>query len=48
MTKTYDASFWLAGTMIAVSGLMLFFIPCIWRYQERKAAKTADQATADL
>nr|XP_045596429.1 monocarboxylate transporter 14-like [Procambarus clarkii] len=41
MTDSYDYSFLLAGSMIAVSGLMLFFIPCIWRVQARKLAKQA-------
>ncbi|KAK8379905.1 hypothetical protein O3P69_019725 [Scylla paramamosain] len=35
MTLSYDYTFLLAGGMIAVSGLMLFFIPCIWRAQAR-------------
>lgn len=34
-TLSYDYSFLLAGSMIAASGLMLFFIPCIWRAQAR-------------
>lgn len=41
MTHSYDYSFLLAGSMIAISGLMLFFIPCIWRVQARKLAKEA-------
>lgn len=28
---SYDAGFYLAGSMIAASGLMLFFIPCLQR-----------------
>ncbi|KAK3870452.1 hypothetical protein Pcinc_024325 [Petrolisthes cinctipes] len=39
VTHSYDYSFLLAGSMIAVSGLMLFFIPCIWRVQARKLAQ---------
>ncbi|XP_076058903.1 monocarboxylate transporter 1 isoform X2 [Oratosquilla oratoria] len=39
MTGVYDYSFLLAGSMIAFSGLMLFFIPCIWKEQARKLAK---------
>merc|ERR1719187_2966770 len=35
-TGSYDYSFLLAGSMIAISGLMLFFIPCVWKIQARK------------
>ncbi|CAL4074610.1 unnamed protein product, partial [Meganyctiphanes norvegica] len=38
-TGSYDYSFLLAGSMIAISGLMLFFIPCIWKIQARNIAK---------
>ncbi|KAK8722038.1 hypothetical protein OTU49_012444 [Cherax quadricarinatus] len=41
VTDSYHYSFLLAGSMIAVSGVMLFFIPCIWRVQARKLAKQA-------
>ncbi|XP_047489366.1 monocarboxylate transporter 12-like isoform X1 [Penaeus chinensis] len=45
-TGSYDYSFLLAGSMIAISGLMLFFIPCIWRIQARKLAKQVNSNTA--
>ncbi|XP_064083559.1 monocarboxylate transporter 12-like isoform X1 [Macrobrachium nipponense] len=45
ITKSYDCSFLLAGSMIAASGLMLFFIPCIWRVQAKKLAKRATANT---
>jgi len=32
----YRYGFWLAGGMIALSGLMLFFIPLIKKRQKRK------------
>ncbi|XP_046542426.1 monocarboxylate transporter 12-like [Haliotis rubra] len=32
-TGSYDISFHVNGAMIAISGLMLFFIPCVQRYQ---------------
>ena len=38
-TNSYDGSFLLAGFMIAISGMMLFFIPCIWKIQAKKIAK---------
>lgn len=44
-TGSYDYSFLLAGSMIAISGLMLFFIPCIWRIQARKLAKQVNSNT---
>nr|XP_027225384.1 monocarboxylate transporter 12-like [Penaeus vannamei] len=45
LTGSYDYSFLLAGSMIAVSGLMLFFIPCIWRIQAKKLAKQVNSNT---
>ncbi|XP_042869845.1 monocarboxylate transporter 12-like [Penaeus japonicus] len=45
MTGSYDYSFLLAGSMIAISGLMLFFIPCIWRVQARNLAKQVNSNT---
>lgn len=45
LTDSYDYSFLLAGSMIASSGLMLFFIPCIWRVQAKKLAKKANANT---
>ncbi|XP_043197072.1 monocarboxylate transporter 3-like isoform X1 [Amphibalanus amphitrite] len=30
-TNSYDPGFYVAGTMVAVSGAMLFFIPCVRR-----------------
>ena len=35
---SYDPGFYLAGTMIAASGLMLFFIPCIQRLQKKRTS----------
>lgn len=39
-TGSYDPGFSVSGAMIAVSGLMLFFIPCVQRLQQRKVSKT--------
>ncbi|KAI9553951.1 hypothetical protein GHT06_019222 [Daphnia sinensis] len=41
---SYDAGFYLAGSMIAASGLMLFFIPCLQRWTKSKT-KVADVST---
>jgi len=35
-TKSYDMGFYVAGVMMAVSGIMLFFIPCVQRYASEK------------
>lgn len=35
VTKDYNNSFYLMGTCIFFSGAMLYFIPCIQRYQHR-------------
>ncbi len=35
-TGSYDISFHVNGAVIALSGLMLFFIPCVVRYQDRR------------
>ncbi|XP_046586395.1 monocarboxylate transporter 5 isoform X1 [Neodiprion lecontei] len=37
---SYDPGFWVAGSMIAISGLMLFFIPVLQRYLRKKAEKS--------
>ncbi|XP_046734618.1 monocarboxylate transporter 1 isoform X5 [Diprion similis] len=37
---SYDPGFWVAGSMIAISGLMLFFIPPLQRYLRKKAEKS--------
>jgi hypothetical protein len=42
---SYDAGFYLAGSMIAISGLMLFFIPCLQRWTKSKETKAADIST---
>jgi hypothetical protein len=36
MTGSYDPGFYVAGFMIAISGLMLFFIPCLQRCTQTK------------
>jgi len=36
LTDSYDPGFWITGVIIAISGLMLFFIPCVQRWQEKK------------
>lgn len=41
---SYDAGFYLAGSMIAISGLMLFFIPCLQRWTKSKT-KVSDVST---
>ena len=35
-TGNYDAAFCIMGSVIAFSGLMLFFIPCVRSYVEKK------------
>jgi hypothetical protein len=42
---SYDAGFYLAGSMIAISGLMLYFIPCLQRWTKSKETKAADIST---
>ncbi len=43
-TENYDASFWLMGAMIALSGIMLYPIPLIQKYQLKKPAMLYNQA----
>ncbi|CAL1531968.1 unnamed protein product [Lymnaea stagnalis] len=38
-TGSYDISFIVMGILIALSGCMLFFLPCVQRYAERRAPK---------
>ncbi|CAG5118330.1 unnamed protein product [Candidula unifasciata] len=38
-TGSYDISFILMGALIALSGIMLFFLPCVERYYERRIPK---------
>lgn len=33
-TGSYDPGFYVSGVMIAISGLMMFFIPCIQKFQK--------------
>ena len=44
-TSSYDPGFYVAGSMVAVSGAMLFFIPCVRRCSDpevrRQEADTA-------
>ena len=42
-TGSYDPGFYVAGTMIALSGLMLFVIPCVQRWSN-KPKKVHDSA----
>lgn len=35
-TGSYDISFNVMGTLIAVSGAMLYFLPCVQRHYERQ------------
>lgn len=44
VTGSYDPGFYVAGFMIAISGLMLFFIPCLQRCTQAK--KVRDNASA--
>lgn len=37
MTQSYDPGFWVTGAIIAVSGAMLYFIPCVQRWQENRS-----------
>lgn len=43
---SYDAGFYLAGSMIAISGLMLFFIPCLERWSAKNKKKVGDSTKA--
>ncbi|XP_067128313.1 monocarboxylate transporter 12-B-like [Centruroides vittatus] len=36
VTGSYDTSFYIAGSVIAVSGLMCFFLPCIARWEKAR------------
>ncbi len=46
-TESYDASFWLMGAMIALSGLILYPIPCIQKHQLKNSA-TSDELRHDV
>lgn len=39
LTKSYTSAFLMAGLMIAFSGLIMFAIPPLQRYQARKTAQ---------
>ncbi|KAF2359700.1 Major facilitator superfamily [Trinorchestia longiramus] len=41
-SQNYNYTFLLAGTMIALSGIMLFFTPCVLRLQERRRQEVVD------
>ncbi|GFX20061.1 monocarboxylate transporter 5 [Trichonephila clavipes] len=41
-TGSYDPGFYASGIMIAISGLMLFFIPCVQRQLENKRKKESE------
>ncbi|GFQ74861.1 monocarboxylate transporter 14 [Trichonephila clavata] len=41
-TGSYDPGFYASGIMIAISGLMLFFIPCVERQLENKRKRELD------
>lgn len=38
---SYDPGFYLSGVTIGISGLMLFFIPCLQRWQQKKRASVS-------
>ena len=44
MAGNYNYTFVLAGGMIALSGLMLFTVPCIQRYTKQNAANKKSKA----
>ena len=39
-TGNYDTAFYIMGAIIALSGLMLFFIPCVRSYVEKRQCIT--------
>ena len=47
-TGSYDISFIAMGAMIALSGLMLFFLPPIQRWHQRRSTAAGLQHDADL
>ena len=46
VTQSYDPGFYLAGTMIAISGLMLFVIPYIHNPDCREQNEKPPQQSA--
>lgn len=47
-TGSYDISFIVMGTLIAISGLMLFFLPPIQRWHQRRSTEAGLKHDADL
>ncbi|XP_055939891.1 monocarboxylate transporter 14-like [Argiope bruennichi] len=47
-TGSYDPGFYASGTMIAISGLMLFFIPCVQRLLEEREKKKERVPSIDV
>lgn len=47
-TGSYDPGFYVSGGMIAFSGLMLFFIPCVQNAVQKKAIKQSQQTELKL
>ncbi|XP_018027316.1 uncharacterized protein LOC108682624 isoform X2 [Hyalella azteca] len=49
LSQNYNNTFLLAGAMIAASGVMLFFTPCVQRFKQRRQRAPADHdCTCDL
>lgn len=46
--KSYDPGFYVAGSMIAVSGIMLFRIPAIQRWVQIKQQKRNSAFTGEI
>lgn len=44
LTGSYSPAFLMAGLMIAISGLVMFVIPPLQRFQARKSERKSDHA----
>jgi len=47
-TGDYDGSFHFAGVVILISGLMLFPLPCVQRWLQRKEVKRLQEQQTEL
>ncbi|GBN17608.1 hypothetical protein AVEN_141885-1 [Araneus ventricosus] len=47
-TGSYNPGFHASGVMIAISGLMLFFIPCVQRHVEERERKRERVPSIDV
>lgn len=47
LTKSYDAGYGVAGICIAISGLILFFIPLVNKLEERRMPPSSQPPAAN-